>query len=101
MGGIEVTRQDLSAGERRHASGRARSAPAARRMLALALVMEGADRTTAARRCGMDRQTLLVAPGEPLAGDLVEAGAHAVELELGHGLEDLMAFHQATFRMLS
>ena len=43
----------------------------------------------------------LVAPGETLAGDLVEAGAHAVELELGHGLEDLMAFHQATFRMLS
>jgi transposase len=58
MGGIEVTRQDLSAGELRRASGRARSAPAARRMLALALVMEGADRTTAARRCGMDRQTL-------------------------------------------
>src|SRR5665213_477893 len=43
----------------------------------------------------------LVASGEPLAGDLVEAGAHAVELELGHGLEDLMAFHQATFLMLS
>ena len=27
-------------------------------MLAIALVMEGADRTTAARTCGMDRQTL-------------------------------------------
>jgi transposase len=58
MAGIEVTRLDLSAAELRHASGRARSAPAARRMLALALVMEGADRTTAARSCGMDRQTL-------------------------------------------
>src|SRR5450631_3601787 len=43
----------------------------------------------------------LVAPDEPLAGDLVEAGAHAVELQFGHGLEDLMAFHQATFLMLS
>lgn len=27
-------------------------------MLAIALVMEGVDRTTAARTCGMDRQTL-------------------------------------------
>lgn len=27
-------------------------------MRALALVLEGADRTTAARSCGMDRQTL-------------------------------------------
>jgi hypothetical protein len=43
----------------------------------------------------------LVASGEPLAGDLVEAGAHAVELQLGHGFDDLMAFHQATFLMLS
>ena len=43
----------------------------------------------------------LIAPGKPLAGDLVEAGAHAIELEPAHGLEDLMAFHQATFLMLS
>src|SRR5271163_4872905 len=43
----------------------------------------------------------LVAPGKGLAGDLVEAGAHAVELQFGHGFEDLMAFHQATFLMLS
>jgi transposase len=34
------------------------SSAQARRMLAIALVMEGADRTTAARSCGMDRQTL-------------------------------------------
>lgn len=58
MAGIEVTRRDLSASELRHASGRAPSAAAARRMLALALVLEGADRATAARSCGMDRQTL-------------------------------------------
>src|SRR5271155_3656216 len=43
----------------------------------------------------------LVAPGQALAGDLVEAGTHAIELELAHGFEDLMAFHQATFLMLS
>ncbi len=29
-----------------------------RRMLALALALEGADRTSAAATCGMDRQTL-------------------------------------------
>ena len=43
----------------------------------------------------------LIAPGKALAGDLVEAGAHAVELEFRHRLEDLMALHQATFLMLS
>src|SRR5712691_10247787 len=35
----------------------------------------------------------LVAPGQSLARDLVEAGAHAVELELAHRVENLMAFH--------
>ena len=43
----------------------------------------------------------LVATDEALAGDLVEAGAHAVELELAHGVENLMALHQASFLMLS
>jgi len=43
----------------------------------------------------------LVTPGKALAGDLVETGAHAVEFEFTHGVEDLMAFHQATFLMLS
>jgi transposase len=58
MVGIEITREDMTAGELRQASGRARGARAARRMLALALVLEGVDRATAARSCGMDRQTL-------------------------------------------
>jgi len=58
MAGIAVTRLDLSASDLRQASSRSKSAAAARRMLALALVMEGADRATAARSCGMDRQTL-------------------------------------------
>jgi hypothetical protein len=43
----------------------------------------------------------LIAPRQPLAGNLIEACAHAVELEFGHRLQDLMAFHHATFRMLS
>ena len=43
----------------------------------------------------------LIAAGQALAGDLVEAGAHAVELEFAHGVENLVAFHQATLLMLS
>jgi transcriptional regulator with GAF, ATPase, and Fis domain len=58
MAGIAVTRLDLSACELRQASARSKSAAAARRMLALALVMAGTARATAARSCGMDRQTL-------------------------------------------
>jgi transposase len=58
MTGIAVTRLDLSASELRQAAARAKNASSSRRMLALALVIEGVDRTTAARSCGMDRQTL-------------------------------------------
>ena len=58
MSGIEITRRDLTAGELRGAAGKSRDAKAARRMLALALVLEGVDRTRAAETCGMDRQTL-------------------------------------------
>lgn len=55
---IAITRMDLDAGGLRAAAGRARNAAAARRMLALALVLEGASRSEAARAAGMDRQTL-------------------------------------------
>jgi transposase len=58
MAGIAVTRTDLSASELRQAAAKSKNSAASRRMLALALVMEGADRTSAARSCGMDRQTL-------------------------------------------
>ena len=40
------------------AAGRTKDARAARRMLVIAQVLEGVDRTTAAQTCGMDRQTL-------------------------------------------
>jgi len=43
----------------------------------------------------------LVPPGEALAGDLVEAGPHAVELEVAHRLQDIVTFHQATLLRLS
>lgn len=55
---VAVTRSDRSAEDLRRFSSRAKDAKASRRMLALALVLDGVDRTTAARTCGMDRQTL-------------------------------------------
>lgn len=56
--GVEITRLELSAGELRAAAARTADSSAARRMLALALVLEKASRATAAVTCGMDRQTL-------------------------------------------
>lgn len=58
MSGIEITRRELTAADLRAAAGKSRDAKASRRMLALALVLEGVDRTRAAETCGMDRQTL-------------------------------------------
>ena len=55
---IKITRDGLDAAGLRRASRRAPSVAAARRMLALALVLEGRSRTEAARAAGMDRQTL-------------------------------------------
>ena len=43
MSGIEITRLELTAAELRAAAGKSRDAKAARRMLALALVLEGVD----------------------------------------------------------
>ena len=55
---VAITRQDVSVGDLRREAGRTRDAKAARRMLAVALVMEGQSREDAAENCGMDRQTL-------------------------------------------
>lgn len=55
---VAVTRTELAAGDLRAAARRSKDAAAARRMLALALVMEGHSRSEAARAAGMDRQTL-------------------------------------------
>jgi transposase len=55
---VAVTRLDLDARDLRREATRCRDAKAARRMLALALVLEGASREAAARHAGMDRQTL-------------------------------------------
>lgn len=55
---VAITRMDFTAAELREAAKRADDADAARRMLALALVLEGKSRSEAARSCGMDRQIL-------------------------------------------
>ena len=58
MVAVAITRTDLTAMDLRGAAARSRDAQAARRMLALALVLEGVERTTAAKTCGMHRQML-------------------------------------------
>jgi putative transposase len=55
---IKITRDELDAAGLRRAARRAPSVAASRRMLALALVLEGVSRTQAAQAAGMDRQTL-------------------------------------------
>ncbi|MGH9807239.1 MAG: IS630 family transposase [Terriglobia bacterium] len=55
---VTLTRLDMTASQLRSAAKRAKDGSAARRMLALAMVFDGADRKTAAETCGMDRQTL-------------------------------------------
>ena len=55
---VAISRTDLSAEELRGASRRTKDTYQARRLLALALVLDGASRTAAARAAGMDRQTL-------------------------------------------
>ena len=55
---VAVTRSDLSAGDLRGMAARTQDAKAARRMLAIALVLEGWSREAAAEACAMDRQTL-------------------------------------------
>lgn len=55
---VAITRLDLTAGELRRAARKEKNSTVARRILALALVLEGSDRKKAAENCGMDRQTL-------------------------------------------
>jgi len=58
MVAVALTRTEHTAAALRRFAAACRDAAAARRMLALALVMEGSPRAVAAKTCGMDRQTL-------------------------------------------
>jgi hypothetical protein len=55
---VAITRTEHSAADLRRAAARTRDARAARRMLAIALVLEGRPRGEAALARGMERQTL-------------------------------------------
>jgi transposase len=55
---VEITGRELDAVGLRRAAGDSKDAAAARRMLALALVLDGRSRQEAASSCAMDRQSL-------------------------------------------
>ena len=55
---VGITRTDFTSGELRALSGRCSDGAQVRRILAVAMVLEGRDRTQAAELNGMDRQTL-------------------------------------------
>jgi transposase len=55
---LTITRADYTAAALREAARRSNDADATRRMLALALVLEGYKRGEAGKLCGVDRQTL-------------------------------------------
>ena len=56
--GLKITRDDYTSGELRAMSGRCSDGAQVRRLLVLALVLDGYSQTEAARLSGMDRQTL-------------------------------------------
>src|SRR3954463_9637409 len=55
---VAITRLDLSMADLREAAAGTPDAKAARRMLAIALLLEGWSREAAAEACAMERQTL-------------------------------------------
>jgi transposase len=55
---IKILRSEYAASDLRREAAKTRHADQARRLLALAMVLEGFSRTDAATACGMDRQTL-------------------------------------------
>ena len=55
---LAITRMDHTAWELRAIAGKSSDGPQIRRLLAIALVLDGDPRTQAAEQTGMDRQTL-------------------------------------------
>jgi transposase len=55
---VQITRVDHTASQLRAIAARSEDGGQARRLLAIALVLEGSTRSDAARQTGMDRQTL-------------------------------------------
>ena len=55
---VKIARTNMAVQELRLAAAKSKDAKAARRRLAIALLLDGVDRKLAAESCGMDRQTL-------------------------------------------
>lgn len=55
---VKITRMDATAAELRGLAARSQDAAQSRRLLAVAMVLDGSSREDAARQVGMDRQTL-------------------------------------------
>src|ERR1700730_10147825 len=58
MASVEILRRDCSVAQLRAEAARTADAKQARRILAIAMVLDGHARLLAAQACGMDRQTL-------------------------------------------
>src|SRR5450759_228903 len=58
MASVEIMRRDCSVSQLRAEAARTVDAKQARRILAIAMVLDGHARLLAAQACGMDRQTL-------------------------------------------
>jgi transposase len=58
MTALPITRTELTSGELRVEAARSRSTRVTRRLLAIAMVLDGHSRAVAAEACAMDRQTL-------------------------------------------
>ena len=93
---VAITRTDLTSRELHAAGSRSHDARAARRMVAVALVPESADRKSAASRRGMDRRALRDwlhryneegLAGRRGVGPLLDAAREAARVRAGHGSE--------------
>ena len=58
MAAISIARTDLSPPALREEAARSKDARVARRLLAIAMILDGHSREAAAEACAMDRQTL-------------------------------------------
>jgi transposase len=58
MTALPITRTDPTSGDLREAAARSKNTRVTRRLLAIAMVLDGHSRATSAEACAMDRQTL-------------------------------------------
>src|SRR6201985_82992 len=94
MGRAGAVRADYTAGEVRRVAKRAKDAAQARRLVAIAAVLDGASRTEAAKIGGMDRQTLrdwVIRFNEQGADGLINVPAPGAPARLNKGQRGFLA----------